>query len=106
MCYKEIDHTIPWENSFPVTKFWSKKWPFCDKNTKVNKSVINIGKLTSPFLSPKISSPKISSGNRCLQTKRAKIEDGSWTTNDLFQPFLICFADLKKYHYYYWDRSK
>ena len=37
------------------------------------------------------------------KSKRAKIEDGSWTENDLFQPFLICFADLKKYHYYYWD---
>lgn len=38
--------------------------------------------------------------------KRAKIDDGSWTENDLFQPFLICFADLKKYHYYYWEWSK
>jgi len=37
-----------------------------------------------------------------LSAIRAKIEDGSWTTNDLFQPLLICFADLKKYHYYYW----
>jgi ubiquitin-like modifier-activating enzyme ATG7 len=36
-----------------------------------------------------------------LSTVRAKIDDGSWTENDLFQPFLICFADLKKYHYYY-----
>lgn len=33
---------------------------------------------------------------------REKIEDKTWMTKHLFEPVMICFADLKKYHYYYW----
>ena len=38
-----------------------------------------------------------------LALLRQKIEDGEWKSSDLFYPTIISFADLKKYHYYYWE---
>ena len=37
-----------------------------------------------------------------LQCVREKIEANTWCLNDLLSPLIISFADLKKYHYYYW----
>ena len=37
-----------------------------------------------------------------LQLVRGKIDANSWCLNDLLSPLIISFADLKKYHYYYW----
>ena len=37
-----------------------------------------------------------------LTQLREKIDSGLWLLGDLWRPLVISFADLKKYHYYYW----